>query len=357
MNGTSSILPSPLLIDLESPRTDAARDLLRAAVLELIARYNEEDDGQESFAPEEVEQAGAAFWVARLNGVPVGCVALRPAPEGYYAGPERTGEIKRMFVKAEARGQGVARALLQTVEAWAKSTGYEVIILETGTAQPEAMGMYARMGYAPHPNYGEYAEDSRSRCYVKRLEQAEPTEPTHPVFTVRPLQPTDAEGLRAIYNWAVHHTTATMDTQDRTLEGQRAWMAVHGTHTRYPVYVAEIPTRQIVGYASLSPYIPRDGYRNTAETSVYVHPDFHGQGIATTLLSHLITQADRFGYISLLALITSDNTASLRLHQRFGFEQAGHLRRVGHKLSRDIDVTILQRIWKGHHPATAKPSP
>jgi phosphinothricin acetyltransferase len=339
--------PRNVQIDLESPRCSDARALLRAAVLELIARYNEEDDGQESFAPEEVEQTGAAFWVARLNGVPVGCVALRPAPTGYYAGPERAGEIKRMFVQAEARGHGVGRALLSTVEQWARENGYKVIILETGTAQPEAMGMYARMGYAPYPNYGEYAEDSRSRCYTKSLEQNGQIAPS---FTVRPIQASDAEGIRAIYNWAVHHTTATMDTQNRTPEGQRSWMGLHGPHTRYPVYVAECAPGQIIGYASLSPYIPRDGYRNTAETSVYVHPDWHGQGIATALLSRLITQADQLGYVSLLALITSDNTPSLRLHQRFGFEQAGHLRRVGHKLSRDIDVTILQRLWEGHHP-------
>ncbi|MBC8136491.1 MAG: N-acetyltransferase family protein [Fibrella sp.] len=167
--------------------------------------------------------------------------------------------------------------------------------------------------------------------------------PTHPVI-IRPVELRDAEPLRAIYNWAVARTTATMGTEPRSPGEQIEWMEKHNG-LPYPALVAEdADGGQVVGYASLSCYIPREGYRHTAEVSVYVHCDWHGLGIGSALLSSLLVEADRRGFVSLLALITDDNEPSLRLHRRYGFTDAGILHRVGYKFDTWLDVAILERV-------------
>jgi phosphinothricin acetyltransferase len=167
--------------------------------------------------------------------------------------------------------------------------------------------------------------------------------PTHPVI-IRPVQPRDAEAVRVIYNWAVAHTTATMSTEPRSVEAQLEWIEQHNGMP-YPALVAEdADGGRVVAYASLSCYIPREGYRTTAEVSVYVHCDWHGLGIGSALMSSLLMEADRRGFVSLLALITDNNEPSLRLHRRYGFTPAGTLHRVGRKFDTWLDVAILERV-------------
>lgn len=159
---------------------------------------------------------------------------------------------------------------------------------------------------------------------------------------LRPARPGDAEAIREIYNWAVRHTTATMATEDRTPAEQDAWLDEHDG-LPYPALVAEtVEDARVVGYASLSRYIARPGYDPTAEDSVYLHPDWHGVGIGGALLSALLVEASRRGFANVLALISADNEASLRLHRRYGFAEVGTMRRVGYKFGRWVDVAILQ---------------
>lgn len=148
-----------LSIDAESARTADAARLIAALSAELAARY-EDDGGEAYFTPADVETPGGVFLVARQGGVAVGCGAVRPHEPG-------VGEVKRMYVAPEARGRGVGRALLRGLEAWAAEWGYARLILETGTAQPEAVALYESAGWIPIPKYGPYADDPRSLCYQK----------------------------------------------------------------------------------------------------------------------------------------------------------------------------------------------
>jgi GNAT superfamily N-acetyltransferase len=70
---------------------------------------------------------------------------------------DATGEIKRMFVAPEARGRGVARALLAALEETARGLGYERVRLDTGAKQPHAQALYASAGYAAIPDYNRNA--------------------------------------------------------------------------------------------------------------------------------------------------------------------------------------------------------
>lgn len=99
--------------------------------------------------------------VAEVRGRPVGCAALRL--DSAY------GEVKRMFVVPEARGAGIGRALLAHLETLALANGLQCLRLETGVAQPEALGLYAASGYRRIASFPPYGPDPLSVFMEKAL--------------------------------------------------------------------------------------------------------------------------------------------------------------------------------------------
>ena len=96
--------------------------------------------------------------VVSQYGRDVACGGVRRLDEGI-------GEVKRMYVVPEARGQGISRVLLKALVERASELGYGELWLETGTAQPEAMALYESAGFVPIAPYGQYKEYASSRCY------------------------------------------------------------------------------------------------------------------------------------------------------------------------------------------------
>ncbi|MGZ0149871.1 GNAT family N-acetyltransferase [Kribbella sp. WER1] len=103
-----------------------------------------------------------AFTVLTLDGTPAGCVGLQPVAPGL-------GEIKRMYVAPAARGWGLSRLLLETVESQARSRGLTMLRLETGTEQAEAIALYTNHGYRPTPPYPPFENEVASLCFAKDL--------------------------------------------------------------------------------------------------------------------------------------------------------------------------------------------
>lgn len=104
----------------------------------------------------------AQFFVARREGKAIGCGALIIAEDG-------TGELKRMWVAPEHRGQGIGHKLLEKIEAAAREKSIEILRLETGTRQPEAIALYRRCGYTDCGPFGNYQPDPLSLFMEKRL--------------------------------------------------------------------------------------------------------------------------------------------------------------------------------------------
>lgn len=149
-----------------------AAALITALNAELSALYPEAGATHFRVDPDEVAPGAGAFLVARLLGRPVGCGALRRLREASLMrelGP-RVGELKRMYVAPEARGQGIGRALLARLEAEARTLGLDRLVLETGIRQTEALALYRRAGFTDIPAYGEYAASvATSVCLTKGL--------------------------------------------------------------------------------------------------------------------------------------------------------------------------------------------
>jgi GNAT superfamily N-acetyltransferase len=125
--------------------------LLAGFVSEIEGLYGSLDiDQTPSARPDELTPAAGGAFLVGYDGAgrPVACGAVKRLDA-------RTGEIKRMFVAPEARGQGVARALLAALEDAARELGYERVRLDTGAKQPHAQALYASAGYTPIPDYNQ----------------------------------------------------------------------------------------------------------------------------------------------------------------------------------------------------------
>jgi putative acetyltransferase len=147
-------------IEPEDPRQADVRRIIAESGAYLQTLYPSESnhlvDVDALAAPD------AVFLVARRNGELLGSIAFRIIAPGHA-------EIKRMFVRAEARGHGVGRRLLEALEDAARQRNLERISLETGIRQPEAIALYRASGYGDCPPFGTYCYDPLSLFMTKRL--------------------------------------------------------------------------------------------------------------------------------------------------------------------------------------------
>jgi phosphinothricin acetyltransferase len=158
---------------------------------------------------------------------------------------------------------------------------------------------------------------------------------------IRDAEDRDLEGITAIYNDAVEHTAAIWNEAIVDVENRRVWLADR-RKAGYPVLVAVSDDDRVLGYASFGDWRAWDGYRHTVEHSVYVRADQRGAGIGKALMEALIRRAVGIGKHVMVAGIEAENTGSIRLHEKLGFEHAGVLRQVGTKFGRWLDLAFLQ---------------
>jgi putative acetyltransferase len=104
----------------------------------------------------------AAFVIVRREGDVLGCAALRPLTDN-------TVELKRMYVRPEARRHGIARQLVAHMEALARELGFSELWLETGLRQPAAVALYEHLGYTRRAAFGDHKDDPLNVCFEKRL--------------------------------------------------------------------------------------------------------------------------------------------------------------------------------------------
>lgn len=162
---------------------------------------------------------------------------------------------------------------------------------------------------------------------------------------IRSATQADAEAVAAIYAHHVLTGTASFDTDPPPVHFW-AEKIVAIVSRRWPFLIAETGGG-VAGYAYASQFRDRRAYARTCEDSIYVAPDRIGQGIGTALLIALIDEARGYGFEQMIAVIGGAEPASVALHAKTGFVEAGRMRKVGRKFGRVLDTLYMQRALVG----------
>ena len=156
--------PDAVSIRPEDPTQGAVTCMMRESDALYAALYPPEEN--HLLDPAELTGPDVTFLVARCDQVIAGfgAIAVRSEEDG-----EPYGEIKRMYVSPAMRGMGLGRRLLDALEAEARARGLDILRLETGNRQPEALGLYRAAGFTERGPFGGYAESDHSLYFEKLI--------------------------------------------------------------------------------------------------------------------------------------------------------------------------------------------
>lgn len=159
---------------------------------------------------------------------------------------------------------------------------------------------------------------------------------------IRAAHDQDLPEILAIYNDVIATSTAVYSLEPSTLQERSSWLAAR-TASGFPVLVAE-HAGEVAGFASFGEFRGSwPGYRYSVEHSVHVRNDLRGRGIGRELTVALFPLATAMGKHLMIGAIDADNEVSLRMHARVGFSRVGHMREVGRKFGRWLDMVLMQR--------------
>jgi len=161
-----------------------------------------------------------------------------------------------------------------------------------------------------------------------------------PGALIRRAQPDDAESVAAIYAYHVAHGTASFDIAPRT--GPEIAAKIADCNARGWPFLVAVQDRRLVGYAYATQFRDRPAYASTCENSIYLDPTAIGQGLGALLLAALIEASERAGFRQMIAVVGGAEPASIALHRKLGFREAGRMTSVGRKQGRWLDTVYLQ---------------
>lgn len=156
---------------------------------------------------------------------------------------------------------------------------------------------------------------------------------------IRPMNDSDAQVVLEIYQKGLDSRNATFET---TVPLWKDWDRSHHKIGRF-VY---LDSESVIGWVALSPVSTRSCYSGVAEVSIYVAPEFVGQGIGHALMAHLIQDSENNGIWTLYASIFPENQATLQLHLKHGFREVGIRERVAKLDGKWRSTLILERRSK-----------
>jgi phosphinothricin acetyltransferase len=160
---------------------------------------------------------------------------------------------------------------------------------------------------------------------------------------VRDATDNDLPAILDIYNEVIANSTAVYALEPSTPDDRRAWFTAR-TAAGFPVLVAADGS-DVLGFASFGEWRGAwPGYRYTVEHSVHVRHDIRGRGTGRALVEALFPRAQALGKHVILGGIDAANDASIRFHERLGFERVAYFPEVGHKFGRWLDLVFMQRF-------------
>lgn len=302
-----------LSVSREALSSPVALELVSALDLELSRMYPEPGATHFRLDAEEVAEGRGAFVVARVDGSPLGCGAVRRLDA-------ETAEIKRMYVAPPARGRGVGRAVLAALEHAARGLGVRRLVLETGARQEAALALYRRAGFLVVPPFGEYRDSPLSVCMAKDLAAVD----------VRVARPGDRGAIEALTLAAYQEYAALMPAHWELY--RRNIVSTLAAADPGEQVVAERGGR-LVGSVLLQAAgtvltTPRgESIRREAPEVrlLAVDPEARGLGVGAALMRECIGRARESGAAALTLHTTDMMRAAMRMYEGMGFERVPEL--------------------------------
>ncbi len=156
---------------------------------------------------------------------------------------------------------------------------------------------------------------------------------------IRPVKPEDIPFITEIYNYYVRETAITFDIIELTKNTMKE--RVEKIAARYPYFVLE-QEGEVLGYTYANEWKPKDAYKFTVESTVYLNPKATGKGYGALLYSKLIQELKRMSFRVVLGGITVPNEASIALHEKFGFKKVAVFENIGKKFGQLYSVGYWQ---------------
>ncbi len=141
-------------------------------------------------------------------------------------------------------------------------------------------------------------------------------------FSIRNMEQSDWETVSRIYQQGMDTNKATFETECPSWE---LFNESHSMECRLVILL----DNDVIGWAALSPVSDRCIYTGVADISIYIENQHTGKGAGTALMQALIQQSEKAGYWTLQSGIMSDNTQSVKLHEKCGFRLVGFRERIG----------------------------
>ncbi|WP_314424495.1 GNAT family N-acetyltransferase [uncultured Microbacterium sp.] len=165
-------------------------------------------------------------------------------------------------------------------------------------------------------------------------------------YSIRAARSADLPHVREIYNHFVSNSVVTLDERRSSIPYWRDKLALLN-RLELPFLVAVSPGGTVIGYALAQPWAGKNAYRFTVEDSIYLGPGAGGKGLGAALLQALIDACEKLGIREMVAVISDTKAeASIRLHAKLGFVEAGRMGRVGHKFGRDLGTVYMRRALR-----------
>lgn len=147
--------------------------------------------------------------------------------------------------------------------------------------------------------------------------------------------------VHEIYNYYVLNSTATFHTKQVSDEEMREIVYHH--RDLYRTFVA-LDGQEVCGYCIMAPFKKREAYDCTAEITVYLKHDYSGKGVGSLAVKCIEEYAREKRIHSLIAIICGENTASIKLFEKNGYDKCAHIKEAGVKFGRMLDVVCYQKV-------------
>lgn len=187
----------------------------------------------------------------------------------------------------------------------------------------------------------QFEPGDRRRVLPRHLRRT--TAPDTFSYVIRPARAADLPDVREIYNHFVSNSAVTLDERRSSIPYWRDKFTLL-ERLGLPFLVAVSPSGAVLGYALVQPWAGKNAYRYTVEDAIYLGPGAAGKGLGSALLQALIEACEQRGLREIIAVISDQGAeASIRLHEKLGFVEAGRMGRVGRKFGRDLGTVSLRR--------------